>query len=315
MTTSGMTDVYADFAGLAQLRVDASRDSASALPDVAKQFEALFLQMMLKSMRAATPGDPLLSGEGSRMYRDLFDQQVSLELAKGKGIGIADLLMRQLDPLSTSLEVPAITSSSRGPARSAVSPEVASLEEHIQSPMPASAGEVFESREEFVHALWPHARRAAIALGVTPQVLIAQAALETGWGRSIIRQPDGSSSHNVFGIKADSGWDGSRARVATLEHSQGIMVRQKASFRTYASFKESFDDYVNFISTQKRYRPALEVATNPEAYMQGLQDAGYATDPKYANKVMNLMRSDVLRSLKLLSDDPLQNRIANQRSQ
>lgn len=315
MTTSGIADVYADFAGLAQLRLDAARDSASALPGVAKQFEALFLQMMLKSMRAATPGDPLLSGEGSRMYRDLFDQQVSLELAKGKGIGIADLLMRQLDPLSTSSEVPAITDSTRGPARSAVSPEVASLEEHIQSPMPASAGSVFESREEFVHALWPHARRAATALGVTPQVLIAQAALETGWGRSIIRQPDGSSSHNVFGIKADRGWDGSRARVATLEHSQGIMVRQKASFRAYASFKESFDDYVNFISTQERYRPALELATDPEAYMQGLQDAGYATDPKYANKVMNLMRSDVLRSLKLLSDDPLQNRIANQRSQ
>ena len=93
MTTSGIADVYADFAGLAQLRLDAARDSASALPGVAKQFEALFLQMMLKSMRAATPGDPLLSGEGSRMYRDLFDQQVSLELAKGKGIGIADLLM------------------------------------------------------------------------------------------------------------------------------------------------------------------------------------------------------------------------------
>ena len=134
------------------------------------------------------------------MYRDLFDQQVSLELAKGKGIGIADLLMRQLDPLSTSSEAPAITSSSRGPARSAVVPEVASLEEHIQSPMFASPGSVFESREEFVHALWPHARRAATALGVTPQVLVAQAALETGWGRSIIRQPDGRRIWSVRNI-------------------------------------------------------------------------------------------------------------------
>lgn len=314
MTTSGITDVYADFAGLAQLRVDASRDSASALPGVAKQFEALFLQMMLKSMRDATPGDPLLAGEGSRMYRDLFDHQVSLELAKGKGIGIADLLMQQLGPLSTSSEVPAVIGSARASAKSAVSADAASFGERIQPPMFVSAESMFESREEFVHGLWPHARRAATALGVTPQLLIAQAALETGWGRSIVRQPDGGSSHNVFGIKADSGWDGPRARVATLEHSQGIMVRQQASFRAYASFKESFDDYVSFIGTQKRYRPALELATDPEAYIHGLQDAGYATDPKYAEKVMNLMRSDVFHSLKFLPDDPLQKKVANERS-
>ena len=119
----------------------------------------------------------------------------------------------------------------------------------------------------------------------------------------------------MFGIKADNGWDGPRARVATLEHSQGIMVRQRASFRAYESFKESFDDYVNFISTQKRYRPALELSTDPHAYIQGLQDAGYATDPKYAAKVMNLMRSDVLRSLKILPDDPLKGTIARERSQ
>ena len=314
MTTSGIADVYADFAGLAQLRVDASRDSASALPGVAQQFEALFLHMMLKSMRDATPGDPLLASEGSRMYRDLFDHQVSLELAKGNGIGIADLLMQQLRPLATSSNVPTITSTSRGSERSAVYRDAASSAVRIQPPTTAIAEPSFDSREEFVDGLWPHAQRAGIALGVTPQLLIAQAALETGWGRSIIRQSDGRSSHNVFGIKADSGWDGPRARVATLEHSQGIMVRQRASFRAYESFKDSFDDYVNLISSQTRYRPALELATDPEAYIQGLQDAGYATDPKYADKVMHLMRSDVLRSLKFLPEDPLQDKIVQEES-
>ena len=313
MNLSAVNDVYADFSGLAQLRASAARDGTAVLPDVAKQFEALFLQMMLKSMREATPGDPLLSGEGARMYRDLFDHQISLELARGKGIGITDMLVRQLAPAAEPLGVGAGDAPGAAEQGTAAADRASPAQRGLPTQAVSNAP-TFESPDAFARRLWPHALEAAQTLGVAPRLLIAQAALETGWGQSIIRYPDGRSSHNLFGIKSDPGWDGPRTRVWTLEHADGVMERRSASFRAYESFKQSFDDYVDFVSTQGRYRRALAVAGDPGAYAQSLQDAGYATDPHYAEKIMGVMHSKTLRSLKFPPDDPLQGTMADKRS-
>ena len=146
-------------------------------------------------------------------------------------------------------------------------------------------------------ALWPHAKRAGHSLGVDPRLLIAQAALETGWGRSVIHDEQGRSSHNLFGIKADSRWPGARMEVSTLEYVDGVMIKTRAPFRAYTSIEESFDDYVSFVREQPRYQAAMRSVDNLERYVRELQKAGYATDPAYAEKILNVFRREELSHL------------------
>ncbi len=150
-----------------------------------------------------------------------------------------------------------------------------------------------------MQSLLPHARRAAQALGVAPEVLIAQAALETGWGRAMIRHPNGENSFNLFGIKANEEWQGSRVTVPTIEFVDGVMERRQSAFRAYPSASESFEDYVDLIRNSSRYQSARANASDPAAYVHGLQAAGYATDPDYAEKVLAVMESPALNALKL----------------
>jgi flagellar protein FlgJ len=145
-----------------------------------------------------------------------------------------------------------------------------------------------------VRALWPHAQRAAGELGVSPQALVAQAALETGWGRAVIQHNDGRSSHNLFGIKADARWGGEQVHVSSLEYVDGTVVRQRAAFRAYDSYADSFSDYVDFLKSNPRYGNALNHAHDPVAFTQALQRAGYATDPEYAQKIQGILGSAAL---------------------
>lgn len=138
--------------------------------------------------------------------------------------------------------------------------------------------------EGFVASIWPHAQQAARELGVNPRALVAQAALETGWGRKLIQRDGGGSAHNLFGIKA-SGWKGERATTGTHEYVNGVRHNQTASFRAYASPAESFADYVRLLKTNTRYQPALQAGGDVRGFAQGLQKAGYATDPSYAAKI------------------------------
>jgi flagellar protein FlgJ len=152
----------------------------------------------------------------------------------------------------------------------------------------------FESPEEFVAALLPLADEVAAELGVDPKVLLAQAALETGWGKHIIRDANGDSSNNLFNIKADKRWDGERAQVNTLEYRDGLAQQEKALFRSYDSFEQSFRDYADFLKTSPRYQQALDAAADPRQYLQQLQAAGYATDPAYADKITTIFESRIL---------------------
>lgn len=290
MTTSPhASSVYTDFSGLAQLRADARHDgqSSEAIEEVARQFESIFTQMMLKSMRDASPVEGgLFDNDQSKMYREMFDKQVALTLSEGRGIGLKEMLIRQLggEPFSSvdrddKVElnpVPArmpITAVARGDYRA----------ERIASP------------QAFVAMMRPEAEKAAEKLGVEPEVLISQSALETGWGKAIIQDPVGNNSYNLFGIKADQRWDGPRVAVPTVEYEHGVATRKFEMFRAYDSYAESFEDYVNFIQSNPRYENALAVAAVPQQYLAGLQQAGYATDPEYANKISRILKSDVVQ--------------------
>lgn len=307
------TSVYTDFTGLAGLKAQARQDSPEALREVAKQFEAIFIQMMLKSMREASLGDGLMDGPQMDNYMGMYDQQLSLSLAKGPGLGFSDLLVQQLGggrkpqdgadattpPISDVLE--RVRSLNQQPAVVAVPAAVTSAPER---PLP-----VFETPADFVHSLLPEARNAAARLGTQPEVLIAQAALETGWGQSLTKRADGGSSYNLFNIKADARWGGDKVTVPTLEYRNGVAVREKASFRAYDSFADSFNDYVNFLQSSPRYRQALEQAHTPEQFVQELHKAGYASDPAYADKIGNILKGDVIGSLapglKISNDGPI----------
>ncbi len=298
--------VYTDLSGLTRLRADARRNSPEALKATAQQFEALFVQMMLKSMREAGDelgGDALFGSDQEQLYRDMYDKQISLELSQGRGIGLADMLVRQLED-SIARAAPAATEMRQKPAaerREVAAPGAAPVNEASPSAeagasAPAAATR-FESPDAFVRALWPHAQQAAAKLGVDPRALMAQAALETGWGKAVIQRPDGSSSHNLFNIKADHRWDGARVFKDTLEYRDGIAAKERAPFRAYESYAASFDDYVNFLQGNPRYRDALAQSADPVAFVRELQRAGYATDPAYARKIEDIMGRDLLASV------------------
>jgi flagellar protein FlgJ len=242
-----------DFKQFAALRRGAAADDPATLRAVAKQFESLFTKMMLESMRNASFGDPMFGSDQGDMYQDMADDQLAVQLSQGRGLGLADMLIRQL---------------SGGAANSGPASENA-----VATP---------EEREQFISRLMPHATEAARELGVDPRNLIAQAALETGWGRS---QP-GGDSHNLFGIKAGSGWNGARVQANTEEFDGGVATRVDANFRAYGSPRESVEDYVRLIRDNPRYSAALNTGGDVEAFANALQRGGYATDPDYARKLV-----------------------------
>lgn len=322
--------VYTDLQGLSNLRRKAQQNSPEAVREAAKQFEAVFIQMMLKSMRDASPGDGgLLDNDQTRLYRDMFDQQIALTLAQKGQLGLGDAIARQLagdqaaaptpptsptslgDPLAELRQVERIRASVRMPSSaSAAQPTPFTTPAANRNAYPVDDAPYEPSSPvAFVRRMWPHAQDAARQLGVTPEVLIAQAAHETAWGKSVPRFADGRSSYNLFGIKANRGWQGERVVNSTLEFVNGSPVRQRDGFRAYRSYSESFNDYVNFIQVNPRYQEALTKVQDGAAYLRALQQAGYATDPNYAKKIQGLMNGpsfdQALGSLKSADAGPI----------
>jgi flagellar protein FlgJ len=352
--TTSQVDSYHDLHSLDRMRRRAKVDSKSALLEVARQFEAIFTNMMLKSMRDASMGDPLFDSQGQQFYQKMYDEQLTSNLAKEGSIGLADMIVRQLTPhvqdnnlenqggkffdvqpksfpikaltpeQPPQFEVPqqkpiAITQSAARvksfvPVKPA-NPEITPAPNKTEQKSPSQANKISENieldgrPETFVHSLWPYAQSAARELGVDPKLLVAQAALETGWGKAVIKKSDGQSSFNLFNIKADQRWDGERVSKQTLEFDHGIPVQERATFRAYDSFGESFKDYVNFLKTSPRYQPALANSQDSQAFITDLHQAGYATDPEYANKIKRIMAdtplNDALAQLKLSRNETL----------
>ncbi len=282
-------ETYTDLSGLSALKKDTS--SPQTLRAVAQQVDALFLQMMLKSMRdaGADQGDPTSNEMG--MYQDMFDKQIALSLSQRGGLGLGQLLTRQLSSQAAPASTPA-TPAAGAPA--AARPAAANAYAGGAA-RPASAATTLESAGQFVSEVLPTIRRAAEALGVSPLGMLAQAALETGWGKRMARTADGAPSLNLFGIKADDGWDGARATANTLEFSGGVATQRHAAFRAYGSIEESVGDFARLLAGSPRYKDAVAGGGDAQAYIQGIGKSGYATDPEYANKLNDILNSSTLR--------------------
>lgn len=298
----------ADVASLNSLKTLARANQGAAAKETAKQFESLMVQMMVKSMRQASLGEGIMDSQQSLFYRDMYDQQLALHLS-GKGLGLAETIERQLTGgQANSSKAPpkgkdlAYYQAHRVPTLKTAEPKAfkpgmsgQTLEQGASVAAAAEAPKRLDSVDQFVAELWPAAQDAAAELGVSPQGLIAQAALETGWGRHMIRGEGGKDSYNLFGIKAGGRWQGERANVSTLEYENGVAVRRKDYFRAYPSYHQCFADYVALIRDNPRYQKALS-ASNDAAYFSALQQAGYATDPNYAGKVLNILNSAPMRA-------------------
>jgi flagellar protein FlgJ len=357
---------FLDLGGLDSLRVQAQKDEKGALKEAAKQFEGIFIQMLMKSMRdanAAFKSDNPMNSETTAFFEQMRDQQMSVDLSTKGMLGLAEMMVQQLDPEDSPITPASVL---RGNSDNKVNPsmfvapptaldndtldaiapknQIATSHSVIghsgmdsaeaMQPMAAKLANVlsakqltsvlrgeqlasqagqtgkvlppadftapkakgitvsqFTSPEHFISVLYPHAEKAAKSLGTSAEVLIAQSALETGWGQKVVRRNDGTMSHNLFNIKADKRWQGGKTSVNTLEFEKGIAVQQKADFRMYDNLEQSFNDFVSFISQGDRYQDARKVASEPTQFIKALQKAGYATDPQYANKVINVMKS------------------------
>ena len=290
MITNTKPASYSDFESMTSLRQQAKDDPQATLRQVANHFESLYMKMMLKSMRQASLGDPIFDSNNSAMYRDMYDSQIALQLSQQNGIGIADMLVKQLQGNVGGL----VTDKQNEKTLPEAIKLDTSLPENFLQKMTKSDPVHFSSHVDFVKTLMPYAEEATEELEITPQILIAQAALETGWGQHVQKLPNGKSSYNVFNIKADSRWGGDTLKVNTLEYRDGVARQERASFRVYGSYQESFRDYVDFIKTNPRYEIALEAVAGPEGYAKELQHAGYATDPHYADKVIDIYQREVV---------------------
>ena len=387
---------YSDLNRLNQLKVGDDKNSEGNLRKVAQEFESLFLNEMLKSMRSATDAlgkDNPLNTPAAKQYQEMYDQQLAVSMSReGGGIGLADVLMRQMQknkpveaqaatlqgpatdvPLKkvdvpteiaagTQAEGPLGRSNGQRPlwAYRVAVPEGASAHTNdmelmnqrrialpskltdrllagivpsnqvvaeaksaplrnsaaddnvinstarsfavpsgrmqvygraIAQPPLAPAKKAFSSQDEFVATMLPMAKAAAARIGIDPKYLVAQAALETGWGKSVMRAEDGSSSHNLFGIKAGQSWQGGQARAITSEFRDGAMVKETAQFRSYSSYQDSFHDLVTLLQSHDRYKEVVKSADNPEQFVRELQKAGYATDPDYASKISQIAKN------------------------
>ncbi|MEJ0039116.1 MAG: flagellar assembly peptidoglycan hydrolase FlgJ [Gammaproteobacteria bacterium] len=344
--------VYTDLSGLSALKREAQTQSPEAVRKVAQQFESVFAKMVLSSMRQASSsfGDQLFGSDQQQFYQGMFDDQLSVELTKGKGLGLADMLVQQLTrsglvkggdaakgdasgaadaagkkdasfigastgadmkrdflinaargaqrafPTTPSAPVQGNGESSEKPVSSTLlgttSESALDATTHFIDKMLAGNAEANASKqwqagspEEFVQQLWPCAQEAGKALGVDPKHLLAQAALETGWGKSLPCDTDGTTSFNFFGIKAGDSWQGDSVSVKTLEFEGGVPVPRQAKFRSYDSAADSFRDYVDVLRNNPRYADALNTGSDAKAFAHGLQRGGYATDPRYAMKI------------------------------
>lgn len=303
MAAISSNTIYTDFNSFSMLKKEAevNPESDATLREVAQQFESLFMHMMLKSMRSAVNKSELMSSDQTNFYQEMLDQQLSTELPKQGGIGLAEIIVQQLggqgkysrdyqnkedelldDPINRLNEV---------------FPQVQSSGLDAESLLGLNKVDRNDSRAQFIQDVAPAINSAANTLGVQRDAILAQTILETGWGQSIIHDSNGESSHNLFGIKAGDDWPGERVTAKTYEFVDGGLRPRYEDFRAYGSYEESIQDYVAFISGSNRYQNALKHGDNVALYAEKIQQAGYATDPEYANKVKNIVAGETYRSL------------------
>lgn len=312
-------------------RLSRENNSPEGLRAAAKQFEALFLQMVLKSMRDATPSNGMLDNDQTRMFQALQDQQLASNISQGSGMGLSEVIFRQLGgealvkaqaaaegqadksptfdmssvtrraaipaavrlPMENAAGVDAVSATvSAGVAAASAATATATA---TATAVPGDFRSVPEGARDFVGRVWTHARDASQSTGIPAHFMVAQAALETGWGRAELRHADGRPTHNLFNIKAGSNWKGAVIEVPVTEYANGRPYTETARFRSYGSYSEAFRDYANLLSNSPRYADVLG-QKDGAAFARGLQQAGYATDPMYADKLTRIIGGATLRN-------------------
>ena len=301
--TTGALDqrLSLDVQGVDALRRTVRTSPQEGMKQASRQFEVMFLQMMLKSMRDATPSDGMFSSSQEKTYTSMLDQQLSQNLS-GRGLGLAEAMFTQLSR-TMGADAPATGGSGQLPGANplgmplvpaAVTPALTrapdlSFYEKATAQATLSRSVLPQAHvEQFVSRMLPAAQRASQASGVPAQLIMAQAALESGWGKREIRAEDGKTSFNVFGIKADKNWKGPVVETTTTEYVNGAAQKTQARFRAYGSYEESFADYARFLTSNPRYANVL-ATPDAAAAAHGLQRAGYATDPNYGGKLVRIM--------------------------
>ncbi len=309
MTLSAQTDFYLNLNQLSEMKLRAQQHSVDASQSVAQQFESLFIQQMLAAMRSATINDENNHSSYTDFYQEMRDKQLALTIARQGGLGLTKFIMQQLPGGQSdsgkegdSLPLHAFEEVYKAPlgknmdyqpenpsvvVKPFVHDDIVSADQiEIKPPRQSN----WSSAQSFVSDILPQAKSAANVLGISPGLLVAQSALETGWGKHVMTHPDGRSTFNLFGIKAGPGWLGDTVTKPTLEFRNGAMKTEVAHFRAYASAGESLMDYVNFVRSNSRYHGALEHDGDDVHYVKSLQKAGYATDPEYADKILSIMQ-------------------------
>ncbi len=328
------SQVYTDMQGLADLKRQARNNADGALVQVAKQFEALFMQMVLKSMRDASIEGGLFDNNQSKMYTDLYDKQLGIKMSESGGLGLADIIVKQMQGFkglgSNNNDLPMVKPNGLGIANEnrstldilkdldlksaglTLQPNIVnreqvglnSLKSLNANPMLKTLLEsnaIQQSPQEFVKSIWNQVKSIGKKMGVNPIGILAQTILETGWGKHIAKDKNGNSSNNLFGIKATASWNGNSLSALTQEFRKGQSINLRQEFKAYPSVQESLDDYAKLMQNSPRYEKVIESGTDVDGFAKALQDSGYATDPDYGRKIMRLINSpkfiDVLKDL------------------
>lgn len=322
MITSTQTqaaDVYTDLNGLNSITQLGKKDKDKALREVAEQFESMFVKMMMKSMRDANAvfsEDSMFNSRETEFYQQMYDDQLAMNMtnsSKHQGVGLADVIYRQLkqeynkdiDPENREwqpiearrLNWSHIAPNTNTEKTAADANDKENKKVEAVAPISSINGQKqkqYSSPEEFVKDIYPVAKKIAKDMNVNPLAIVAQAALETGWGKHMITDQSGNSSFNFFGIKADKRWSGDSVEVVTHEYHQNVMMKERAQFRSYPSMQAGLEDYAKFLQSP-RYEQALKQGSDVDGYAKELQQAGYATDPFYAKKISRIANSDLMQ--------------------
>ena len=295
-----------DANSLNNLKQAAKENSPEAIKGVAKQFEAIFMNMMLKSMREASPQDSPFDNEQSRTFTSMLDQQLSSNLAS-KGLGLADILAKQLSKTgqaatNTMEQAVSNVGESLNNAATVIQNTLSSDSNKVlnQKTAPvdkdATGSKLFNDKglhgdsNEFKQRLAHHAEAASRATGVPANLMLGQAALESGWGKRELKAADGTSSKNLFGIKASGDWNGKVVEATTTEYINGVKQKRIEKFRAYDSYADSFKDFAKLMTNNPRYEKVMANLNNVNNYAQAMQKAGYATDPHYASKLASVIQ-------------------------
>ena len=282
---NNLNGLAADSQSLDALRTQAKQAPDKALVSAAKQFEAVFMNMLMKSMRDATPQEGMFDNEQTKMFTSMLDQQLTQNIGGSKGIGLAEMMVKQLSRNAGYIEQAAEAGHGLKPA--VVAAPLAAQAARSGNAIPSAYSE--NTQQDFVRRMLPHATIASQETGLPAHQMIGQAALESGWGRREILNADGSNSYNLFGIKAGADWKGKVAAVKTTEYHNGVASKPVEKFRAYDSYADSFRDYAKLLSENPRYAKVLEQGDSAQGFARALQNAGYATDPKYADKLVQVI--------------------------